>query len=239
MMNIQKPMYLIAGGGGRNILSTFHIIKAIVRDMGKAKPTIAYVGVASLGDNWSIYLIISGLLRVICHCQVRRILIAPKNADLDKAQEALESADIVFLSGGDMEAGMKILEEKNMVGFFQELSRKGKLFVGASAGSIMLANEWGNWRNQHDESTAELFPCLGIAPVICDTHAEKDDWNELKAALQFKEVGTIAYGIISGSCLKVYPDGRLEAMNGAIARYILQNGKVERQADLLPVNYTK
>ncbi|MCX6002895.1 MAG: Type 1 glutamine amidotransferase-like domain-containing protein, partial [Chloroflexi bacterium] len=155
MMKIQKPMYLIAGGGGRNILSTFHIIAAIVRDVGKEKPTIAYIGVASLSDNWFICLIISGLLRVMCHCQVRRILIAPKNADLDKAKKALELADIVFLSGGDMEAGMKILEEKNMVGFFQELSRKGKLFIGASAGSIMLANEWVNWSNPDDESTAE------------------------------------------------------------------------------------
>lgn len=152
-MNIQKPTYLIAGGRGRNILSTFHIIAAIVRDIGQAKPIIAYVGVASLSDNWLIYLIISGLLRIMGHCQVRRILIAPKNADLNRAREALESADIVFLSGGDMEAGMKILEEKNMVGFFQELSRKGALFVGASAGSIMLANEWVKWRNPHDEST--------------------------------------------------------------------------------------
>jgi hypothetical protein len=130
MINIQKPTYLIAGGRGRNILSTFHIIEVIVRYIGKAKPTIAYVGVASLGDNWFIYLIISDLLRVMCHCQVQRILIAPKNADPDKAQEALESADMVFLSGGDMEAGMKILEEKNMVGFFRNSPEKENCSLG-------------------------------------------------------------------------------------------------------------
>lgn len=234
-MNIQKPIYLMAAGHGGSIRSTFLIMRTIIRDIGKAKPIIAYVGVASRADNRVVYLMISGIMKAACNCQVTRVLIAPKNADLNKAREALQSADAVFMSGGDMEAGMKILEEKNMVGFFRDLSKKDKLFFGASAGSIMLANEWVRWRDPNDESTAELFPCLGIAPFICDTHAEEDGWKELKTALQLKEDGALGYGIPSGACLKVYPDGTKEALGGAITRYILQKGKVERQVDLLPV----
>jgi cyanophycinase-like exopeptidase len=236
MMNIKKPVYLLAGGRGKKIFSTFQLFGTIVRDAGKKDPVIAYVGVASLGDNPVMYSIISALIRLNCRCRVKRVLIAPENADLAKARAILESADIVFMSGGDMAAGMTILEEKKMVRYLQELYEKGKTFVGVSAGSIMLANEWVKWENPDDESTCTLFSCLGMAPLICDTHAEQDDWTELKTALRFKESGTIGYGITSGSCLKVHPDGALEAVDGVVVRYIAQNGKVERQADLLPDN---
>lgn len=98
----------------------------------------------------------------------------------------------------------------------------------------MLANEWVHWSDPEDETTSALFPCLGIAPVICDTHAEADDWEELKAALKLKDDGAVGYGIPSKACLKVSPDGALEALGDAIVRYKHQNGQVRRQKDLLP-----
>jgi peptidase E len=237
-MNIRKPIYLMGAGHGRGMRSTFCILRLIIKDIGKVKPTVAYVGVAN-GDNIVAYLMISVMMKLARNCRVKRVLIASKKADISKAREALQSADAIFMSGGDVDAGMKVLKEKNMVRFFQDLSKQDKLFFGASAGSIMLATEWVRWRDPHDDSTTELFPCLSIIPVICDTHAEAEDWEELKAALQLKEDGAFGYGIPSGSCLKIYPDGRVKALGGAITRYIRQNGQVERQAYLLPVDHTK
>ena len=100
-----------------------------------------------------------------------------------------------------------------------------------------MAKEWVRWRNPNDDSTAVLFPCLGLVPIICDTHAEEDDWEELKTALQLKGAGTHGYGITSGAYLKVYPDGRLEPEIGPVAWYIFQNGKIERKADLLSADH--
>ena len=140
-MNTARPVYLLAGGRGGNASSTAGIFRSVMLETGKEKPLIAYVGVAS-GDNWGFYLMISQMLKKAGSCRVERVLIAPKKADLDKARESLQSADAVFMSGGDVEAGMKVLEEKNLVEFFQGLYRKGGLFFGASAGSIMLAREW-------------------------------------------------------------------------------------------------
>jgi peptidase E len=225
----------MAGGRSEGTRSFSHVMQAITKDIDKAKPVIAYVGVAT-GDNWPFYKMISGLIKRACACQIDRVLIAQKKADLEKAKLALQSADAVFMSGGDMEFGMSILEEKNLVAFFLELYNENKLFFGVSAGSIMLANEWITWSDPDDESSAGLFPCLGIAPLICDTHAEEDDWEELKSALRLKNDGAIGYGIPSGACLKVYPDGTPEALGGAIARYGTQKGKVKRQADLIPIN---
>jgi cyanophycinase-like exopeptidase len=162
------------------------------------------------------------------------VAIAPRHADLGKARAILQAADAVFFSGGDVEAGMQALRDKDMVGFFQDLARQGKLLIGASAGSIMMSKGWVRWRDPNDDSTAELFACLGLFPYYCDTHAEEDDWVELKAALQLEAGGTAGYGIPSGACLKAFPDGRLEAEGGAVVRYSSLDGKAERQADLLP-----
>jgi hypothetical protein len=134
-----------------------------------------------------------------------------------------------------VEAGMQVLQEKKMIQFFRELAGKGKLIFGTSAGSILLCREWIRWKNPNDDSTSELFPCLGLVLLICDTHGEKDAWGELKAAIQLKGEGASGYGITSGACLKVYPHGRLEAENGPVAHFTLLKGKLERQADLLPV----
>jgi peptidase E len=231
-INAGKPIYLLAGGRGSKYQE--HIIKSVFKDIGKPKPVIAYVGVAN-GDDWGFYLMISGLIKSGGSCQIERVLIAPKKADLSKARKDLETADAIFMSGGDVEAGMQVLQEKNLTGFFTELSKQNKVFFGASAGSIMLAKEWVRWRNPDDDSTAELFPCLGIAPVICDTHAEEDDWEELKAALNLGAENTRGYGIRSGSCLKVYPDGKVEALGGAVAQYLKQVAGITKQADLSPI----
>ena len=232
-MNVKKPVYLIAGRGDRKSFKS--TIKTILKDTGKIQPTIAYVGVAS-GDNWPFYLMISAMIKKAEDCQIRRVLIAPKKADLNEAQAVLESADAIFMSGGDVEAGMRVVEEKNMAGFLTDLFKRGKVFFGVSAGSIMLAREWVRWRDSEDDSTTELFPCLGIAPIICDTHAEADDWEELKAALKLKENDAQGYGIPSGSCLKVYPDGLMEALDGAVTRFLKSGNSIVKQTELLPVS---
>jgi len=131
---------------------------------------------------------------------------------------------------------MEVLREKGMVDFLFQLYQQGKPFFGLSAGSIMLAKEWVRWRDPDDDSTAELFPCLGFAPVICDTHDEENDWQELKAALKLEKDNTIGYGIVSGAAIKVFPDGRIEALGNITHRYIRHRERVDRMADILPIN---
>jgi len=232
-MNIPKPVYLV--GGGRDRKSFKAIIQTILEDTGKIQPTIAYIGVAN-GDSWPFYLMISTMIKQARDCQIKRVVIAAQKADLNKARAVLKSSDAIFISGGDVEAGMRVLEEKNLTAFMIDLFKQGKVFFGVSAGSIMLAREWVRWRDPDDDSSTELFPCLGIAPIICDTHAEADDWEELKSALKLKEEDTLGYGIPSESCLKVYADGRMEALDGSITRFLKRGNSIVKQPELLPLN---
>jgi len=44
----------------------------------------------------------------------------------------------------------------------------------------------------------------------------------------WKKDGTTGYGIVSGTAIKVFSDGKIEALGGAIHQYTKHNGKVER-----------
>jgi peptidase E len=232
MTNSMKPIYLLAGGRpGRR--RTPDLIRAVFGESRIVAPKLAYVGTASDDDGWFFNFITKELMRAGAG-RVNHALIAPHNADLKKAQKIIASADIVFFSGGDVERGMEVLREKGMVDFLLQLYRQGKPFLGVSAGSIMLAKEWVRWRDPEDDTTAEIFPCLGLAPVICDTHAEEDDWQELKVLLALEPENVKGYGIPSGAAIKVFPNGEVEAFGGVISQYIRRSGRVERLPDILP-----
>jgi len=226
----KKPVYLLAGGRGNN--DPTPLFQSVLKDIGKASPTIAYVGAAS-GDNKDFLARMESMIQSAAKC---KIVFAPfvGKANVEKSKGILESSDAVFVSGGDVEPGMQILEEKGVTGIFSKLYEEGKLFFGISAGSIMLAREWVRWTDPDDDSTAELFPCLGIAPVMCDTHGEGDDWEELKAALMLKKAGAVGYGITSGTCLKTFSTGDVEELGGSIYRYARVKDGVRRQADIMP-----
>jgi hypothetical protein len=112
-----------------------------------------------------------------------------------------------------------------------ELHLDGKPFIGLSAGSIMLARSWVRWPDADNDATAATFPCLGMAPLLCDTHAEKEDWEELKTLLRLSgpEAG---YGIPAGAALRIKADGPLSALGRPVPRFKFQDGRIRRLTDL-------
>jgi len=146
----------------------------------------------------------------------------------------MRTADIIFISGGDVEEGMRILEAKNITFFLRRLYETGKPFFGLSAGSIILSKKWVRWSDPNDDSTADLFSCLGFASIICDTHGEQDNWEELQVALKLAENEMVGYGIVSGAAIKVHSNGTVEALSQPIHRYVRNANKIIRSLDLLP-----
>ena len=236
-METKNPFYLFAGGRGHSMHSTIAGVQRILKENGTVIPGVAFIGAASFRDHWIPFAIIAAFIKIGCKCRVHRVLIAAPDADLKKARSLIQQADVVFFSGGDMEAGMDVLRQKNMVEFFREMAQQDKLFIGVSAGSIMMAQAWVSWPKPDGESSPRLNDCLALVPFLCDTHAEKDDWFELKTALQLREDGSVGYGISSGAYLMVSRDGRLQAKAGEVACFTNQGGKIERKADLSPDDF--
>jgi len=234
MMSDKKPIYLLASGRSRNSHTPDPLIKAVFKESGKVSPTIAYVGAAN-SDDGGFFKRIAEVFRESGAYRVSHALTSAEKVDLKKARDVLKSADIVFISGGDVDRGMRVLREKNMIGFLAELFQQGKLFFGSSAGAIMLAKEWVRWSDPDDNSSAELFPCLGFAPVICDCHDEEYGWQELRTVLRLEEDNARGYGLVAGAAIRVFSDGRVEALGSAIHQYIKQGKRVNRALDILPV----
>ena len=111
---------------------------------------------------------------------------------------------------------MRTLEAAGVIPVLRERFAAGTPFIGLSAGSIMLARKWIAWDNPDDDATARIFGCLGFVPLICDTHAEDDNWSELRAVLRLSDVGARGYGITAPAMLRIHPDGRLEPRGGNV-----------------------
>jgi len=133
-----------------------------------------------------------------------------------------------------VEAGIRTLEQRGMIPVLRSAHESGVPFLGVSAGSIMLCRGWIRWANPGDERSAELFSCLSLARVWCDTHGEGEGWGELKAMLALRPVGSTGYGIASGSAMVVEPEGTLSAFGGEIHVFKRRKAGVVQVKSLRP-----
>jgi hypothetical protein len=159
------------------------------------------------------------------------VRIASARASMTEARKLLDESDMVFVSGGDVERGMQALNERGMAEPLRALARRGKPMFGISAGSIMLAREWVRFPGD-DDSRAEIFPCLGIAPVHVDAHSEDDGWSELRVLIRLlHERGDrdpVGYGLTRKGGLRVELDEgtRLTPFGTPIPRIVVTKGRV-------------
>jgi len=210
-----KPVCLIAGGPGTSRRNLVVLFKKVFKVFDLDSPKIAYIGAAS-GDSPSFF---KWLKDILFSAGARGVVLAPvacAKCDLEGAKGILRDADVVFISGGDVEEGMQLLREKKLIPVLRRLFTRGVPFFGLSAGSIMLSRCWVRWSDPNDDTTVKLFPCLGFAPVVCDTHGEDEDWEELRALLKLAKRTVVGYGITSSAGLIVMPGGRVKTIGGPV-----------------------
>ena len=230
-----KPVYLLAGGQSPARRRPDPVLTAIFNAAGCAQPRVAYIGAASDDDrgffSWG-----KKLLQTAGAGIVELAPMASPRADLEKARRIVATADVLFFSGGDVDLGIRLVRERGLEDDLHRRYRAGALCCGLSAGSIMLARQWVRWRIPDDANSAELFPCLGWAPVLCDTHGESDGWEELIALLELtakREQDAIGFGIPASCALRVTSTGRTTALGGAVHRFKWSRGGIKRIDDLL------
>ena len=154
------------------------------------------------------------------------VKLAKKKVDISDVKNVLTSADIIFLSGGEVEDGMNWLKYHRLTLFFKDLYNEGKRFVGISAGSIMMGTHWVRWEKPEDDATAELFDCLGIIPAVFDTHGEDENWKELKTTLKLLGNDARGYGIPCHGMISADSRGTLVNLEKTLLTYVNDNGQV-------------
>jgi cyanophycinase-like exopeptidase len=205
----------MAGQFGSRHFGTRPYLADAVRATRAAAPRALYVGAAN-GDDPSFGTALCALIEAAGAAQVLWPKISERRRDRATARRALERVDFVFVGGGDVEEGMKVLRDADLVADLRAASRRGAVFAGMSAGAIMLGQRWIRW--PHDEASddeAETYECLGIARCSLDTHGEGDGWRETRAfaAVRSRELGrkAKAYGVPSGAALVVSAGGEIQA----------------------------
>jgi peptidase E len=203
-------IHLTGGGPGAFLALRRHFKSALAETKAK-KPLVAYVGTAS-NDNAGFFTMIkTAICTSTTSTRVRLAKIASPRAKMSEARALLDESDMVFVSGGDVEHGMKVLHDKDMATHLTSLAGAGKPMFGVSAGSLMLAREWVRFPDD-DAAKAELFACLGIAPVHADAHAEADNWDELRVLVDLLrrrgDDEKIGYGLTRKGGLRIEIDAK-------------------------------
>ena len=231
----------LTGGGPGSFLALRRHFKAALAETGADKPLVAYVGAAS-NDNAGFFTMIKTALALRNGAQMKLAKIASPRASASAARGLLEDADLIFMSGGDVEHGMNVLHERDLAKTLKSLAAAGKPMFGVSAGSLMLAEEWVRFPDD-DATRAELFPCLAIAPLHVDAHAEADNWDELRVLVDLLrrrgDEEPLGYGLTRKGGLRLEVDAaqrkaKIKAIGTAIPRVGLKRGKVADK-DPLPL----
>jgi cyanophycinase-like exopeptidase len=238
-MTTRSTLHLIGGGPG-TMLSLRRHLRSALGPLGR-QPLVAYVGAAS-GDH-PAFLAMIGAVITAAGGRVRAVKLARKSAKTSTARALLEDCDAVFMSGGDVLAGMSVLGDRDLVPLFHALSEVGRPMIGISAGSIMLARAWVHFPDEetdvHAGDHAVVFPCLGIAPFHVDAHAEEDDWEELRTLLGLLarrgEEQPVGYGLTRKGALQVEQSdvgATVTALGTPAPRYGLRRHQVVASAPL-------
>ena len=212
---MRKPTTLIAGKFGSRHFGTKPYLADALKRTAKHKPAVLYVGAAS-GDDPTFGSALGKLLTAAGAGRVLWPKLASRRQQSSQMRQALTEVDVVFVGGGDVEAGMDLLRGADLLDDFHAAADRGAVFAGMSAGSIMLGVRWIRWPNADaGDDEAQTYECMGIVPVALDTHGEGDAWGEARsyAAVRARELGkkARAYGVPSGGALVIDPRGRIEA----------------------------
>jgi peptidase E len=220
---------MLAGGGPGAVLALRRHFKAALEALPAAKPVVAYVGAASK-DNAGFFHMIKAALGAT-GARLHMAKLASPRAKTSEARALLEEADLVFMSGGDVELGMNVLNERDVATTLRRLAKKGKPMFGVSAGSLMLAREWVRFPDE-DEAKAEIFGCLGVAQVHVDAHSEDDGWSELRTLVRLLhergDDAPMGYGLTRKGVLRVdvLGDGKIEAVGTDAPLIVVRRGRV-------------
>jgi len=205
--------YLIAGAGSATSRRSVRYHRDCVAATGVAHPTIAYVGAAASDDptfaTRVATLVFGENARVVLVDLTKRAL------ETSAARARLAAADLVFFTGGDVERGMQLVDERGLAPYIRRLAAAGKPMEGISAGAILLGSHWIRFPERGEP---ERFDCLGVVPASFDTHGEDDDWSELRELARHTRDERTVFGIPSHGAAS-WDGTTLRALGEPLARF--------------------
>ena len=202
-----QPIFLLADSqllfwrdGGQLLLE-----RVVTRDQLKA----AYIG-ASNGDDPNFYEIFVSAMERVGVVDRRMIPSAVSEADM----EFLNNADVILLSGGDVEAGWRVFLNNGLSEHIIRRYYEGASLIGVSAGAVQL----GLCGLAADGSLIETFK---VVPFIIGAHEESDNWKTTRELLRLSGPGKTAIGLPAGGGAIYHQDHTVEALRHPLVKLSL------------------
>jgi cyanophycinase len=212
-----KPLYLLADSqllfvkGGRDSLA-----ERIRADLDSANPKAAYIG-ASNGDQPEFYSLFVAAMESMGISNCRLVPSQPSREDIS----FLENAELIVLSGGDVERGWQVFEQNGLKELVPRKRFDGAVLLGVSAGAVQLG--LGCLSNAAQPKSLDMFR---FAPFYVGAHDEENDWWDLRALVNLSQADTRAIGIPAGGGAVYQSDGTLEPIRKHLTELTKENARI-------------
>lgn len=165
-------------------------------------PKCAYVG-ASNGDVLDFYHLFRGAMEGIGLTDTRMIPSEPSKED----RAYFKKANLIMLAGGDVERGLKVMQDNGIGPLVAERYASGALLMGVSAGAVQLGQH--GLSEVSDGAKPRLLDGFRLVPYFIDVHDEPD-WSRLRLKIDKLDGHVRRLGIPAGGGAILHPDLAVE-----------------------------
>jgi len=212
-----KPLYLLADSQLLFVKSGGDSLAERIRaDLDFGKPSAAYIG-ASNGDQPEFYGLFVAAMQSMEISDCRLVPSKPSREDI----LFLEKADLIVLSGGDVEQGWRVFEQNGLKELLPRKRFDGAILMGVSAGAVQLG--LGCLSNAAQPKQIDMFR---FAPFYVGAHDEGNDWFDLRALVNLAQSDTRAIGLPAGGGAVYYADGTLEPLRKPLIEIVKEDLKI-------------
>jgi cyanophycinase len=212
-----KPLYLLADSQLFFWKSENDSLAERLRaDLDTTNPKAAYVG-ASNGDQPEFYSLFQAAMESMGISNCRAVPSQPSREDIS----FLENADLIVLSGGDVERGWRTFEQNGLKELLPRKRFDGAILMGVSAGAVQLG--LGHLSNAAQPKPLEMFR---FAPFYVGAHDEENDWWDLRALVKLSQSDVRGIGIPAGGGAVYQSDGTLEPIRKHLTELAKESARI-------------
>jgi len=221
-----KPLYLLADSQLFFWKSDSNSLAERVRaDLDSSSPKAAYIG-ASNGDQPEFYSLFQAAMEAMGISNCRAVPSQPSREDIS----FIEEADLILLSGGDVERGWRTFEQNGLKELVPRKRFDGAILIGVSAGAVQLG--LGCLSNSAQPKQIDMFR---FAPFYVGAHDEENDWWDLRALVNLSQADTRAIGIPTGGGAVYQSDGTLEPIRKHLTELTKESATITENVLTPPV----
>ncbi|HEY2168841.1 MAG TPA: Type 1 glutamine amidotransferase-like domain-containing protein [Candidatus Angelobacter sp.] len=212
-----KPLYLLADSqlffwnSDSNSLA-----ERVHADLDSSSPKAAYIG-ASNGNQPEFYNLFQAAMEAMGISNCRAVPSQPSKEDIS----FIEEADLILLSGGDVEWGWRTFEQNGLKELVPRKRFDGAILMGVSAGAVQLG--LGCLSNSAQPKQIDMFR---FAPFYVGAHDEENDWWDLRALVNLSQTDTRAIGIPAGGGAVYQSDGTLEPIRKHLTELTRESARI-------------